>query len=129
VGYRRSTCYAGIILFYQHIIMEKKSTPEQMTTLVSCLAKAREDGYKEDFKVVPEGLCTLDSKHCYPAEEVRVRNFYRFEGVSDPADNVILYIIETKDGCKGTLSDGYGPYADPNVGAFMEKVESINKKS
>src|SRR5690349_11404384 len=109
--------------------MEKKSTLEQMTSLISCLAKAREDGYIEDFKVSPEGLCTLDNKNCYAPEAVTVKNFYRFEGASDPADNVILYIIETSDGHKGTLSDAYGTYADPGVGQFMKKVEEITKQS
>ena len=100
-----------------------------MTTLISCLAKAREEGYTEDFKVAPEGLCTNDSKKCYDADAVTVKNFYRFEGASDPADNVILYIIETKDGKRGTLSDAYGTYADPRVGQFMERVGEITKQS
>jgi hypothetical protein len=109
--------------------MEKKSTLEQMTTLISCLAKAREEGYTEDFKVSPEGLCTIDNKKCYGPEAVRVKNYYRFEGASDPADNVILYVIETEDGNKGTLSDAYGTYADPRVGTFMKDVEEITKQS
>jgi hypothetical protein len=53
----------------------------------------------------------------------------RFEGASDPADNTILYVIETNDGIKGTLVDAYGSYADPKVTTFMEEVAEINKKT
>jgi hypothetical protein len=60
---------------------------------------------------------------------VHVVDFFRFEGESDPADNSILYAIETDDGKKGILSDAYGPYADINVTKFMKQVEDITKKT
>ena len=59
---------------------------------------------------------------------MHVVDFMRFEGASDPADNTILYVIETTDGVKGTLIDAYGSYADAKVTSFMQEVEEINKK-
>jgi len=56
-------------------------------------------------------------------------NFYRFEGSSDPADNSILFAIETSDGKHGTLVDAFGPYADTKVTSFIQQVEEINKKT
>jgi hypothetical protein len=50
---------------------------------------------------------------------------YRFEGISNPDDNEILYAIETDDGVKGTLVDAYGMYADSNVASFMEKLTAL----
>jgi hypothetical protein len=35
--------------------------------------------------------------------------YYRFEGASNPDDNVVLYVIETSRGEKGLLLDAYGP--------------------
>jgi len=98
-----------------------------MTTLTSRIAKAKEDGFTEDFMIKAEGLCTSDDK-CYRPGEVNVENFYRFEGQSDPDDNSILYLIKTNNGVKGTLSDAYGTYADPKITAFMQEVED-NKKN
>ena len=95
-----------------------------MTTLVTCLAKAKENGFTENFMIRAAGLCTHDNK-CYRPGEVNVENFYRFEGQSDPDDSSILYMLRTNDGVKGTLSDAYGIYADPKITAFMQKVEEI----
>ncbi len=108
--------------------MQKDSTTEEMKTLASCLNKLVLSGYTEDFKAGERGLLSLQSERIYEPTEVHVVDFFRFEGASDPADNTILYAIETSDGLKGTLVDAYGSYADPNVTSFMKQVEDINKK-
>lgn len=99
-----------------------------MKGLASCTNKMKEDGYKEDFQVAKKGLTTFSESKYYGPEEVKIVNFYRFEGVSDPGDNTILYVIETSDGTKGTLVDGYGAYASPEVSKFIVQVEEIQKK-
>ena len=110
-------------------IMEQDSSTEEMKTLAECLNKMVLKGYTEDFKAGERGLLSLHNERLYEVGDVNVVNFYRFEGPSDPADNSILYIIETNDGTKGTLVDGYGPYSDPLVDNFIKRVEEINKKS
>ena len=111
------------------LTMEKNSTTAEMKTLSDCINKMLKDGYTEDFKVSDNNLLSLHEEKLYKPEEVHVRNFFRFEGASDPADNSILYAIETDDGVKGTLTDAYGPYADPQVGKFMEEVNDMEKKT
>src|SRR5262245_44812914 len=111
--------------------MQKTSTLSDMKSLAACINKLVLDGYTEDFKVAERGLLSLQHERIYQPGDITIVNFYRFEGASDPADNSILYVIETKDGLKGTLTDAYGPYADPHVTNFMEEIEShnINKKA
>ena len=87
----------------------------------------KEEGYKEDFQVNEDGLSTFDNSKNFKPEDVRIVSFYRFEGESDPGDNTILYVIETNDGTKGTLVDGYGAYSDENVSKFIVEVEKIQK--
>lgn len=99
-----------------------------MNTLTSCVNKVVKDGYVDSFKVTQQGLYSASKDKNYQPEQVRVINFYRFEGQSDPGDNAIMYVIETEDGQKGTLIDAYGAYSDNSVNAFMDKVEEINKK-
>lgn len=99
-----------------------------MNTLSACINKAVNEGYKECFKVTGKGLYSTTRSRYYRPEQVEVVNFYRFEGQSDPADNAILYVIETSDGLKGTLVDAYGTYSDGSVARFMAEVEEIRKK-
>jgi hypothetical protein len=100
-----------------------------LKTLVSCLNSLSRDGFSDDYKMTESGLKSLKRERIYSPEEVRVLNFYRFEGNSDPADNSILYAIETSDGGRGTLVDAYGPYADSKISSFMQKVDEIKKKT
>lgn len=108
------------------VIPEKPEIP-WMKSLSSCVNTMKEEGYKEDFQVTTKGLSTFDKSKNYKPDQVRIVNFYRFEGESDPGDNCILYVIETDDGEKGTLVDGYGVYSDMNVSKFIVEVEEIQK--
>ena len=100
-----------------------------MKSLASCSNKMREMGYTEDFQVDKKGLSTFgQGTKVYQPADVKIVNFYRFEGVSDPGDNTIMYVIETNDGTKGTLVDGYGAYASDDVAKFIVKVEEIQKQ-
>jgi hypothetical protein len=112
--------------------MQSAVTPEKpeipwMKDLTSCINQMKEEGYKEDFQVTKEGLHTFGKTKSYQAHQVRIVSFYRFEGESDPGDNTVLYVIETDDGTKGTLVDGYGAYADEHVSRFIVEVEKIQK--
>jgi len=45
-----------------------------------------------------------------------VQHMFRFEGESDPGDEMVVFAIrDADDGLKGTLVSGYGPAADPDV--------------
>jgi hypothetical protein len=107
-----------------------ESMEDRMPTLSGSMNNALKEGYAETFKVDSKGLTTVedkDVKHYRPGE-IRIANFYRFEGFSDPQDNCILYLIETSDGRKGTLIDAYGAYSDERISAYLRKVEDIQRK-
>jgi hypothetical protein len=107
-------------------------TPElvpYMNTLTSCVNKVVKDGYTDSFKIENKKLFSAAKENSYEPDQVKIVNFYRFEGQSDPGDNAIMYVIETTDGSKGTLIDAYGAYADAGVNKFMDAVEEINKKT
>ena len=110
------------------MIINEFNTQPYMKSLSTCLNKMITDGYIEDFKVSDRGLESLNSGKWYRPDEIQVVNFFRFEGMSDPDDNAILYVITTNDGTKGTLIDGYGIYMDTKLSAFMKEVENIHKK-
>jgi len=99
-----------------------------MKTLAFCFNKIVKDCYVENFKVMDEGLQSLETEKIYKPGQVHIVNFFRFEGASDPSDSAILYVIETTDGAKGSLTDAYGMYADPEIDKFIKEVENISKK-
>jgi hypothetical protein len=101
----------------------------QMKTLSEESNKATKMGFTESFKIVGKGLTMETEEKFYSPEQVKITNFYRFEGYSDPMDNAILYLIETDDNVKGTLIDAYGAYADARVSKFVKDVEDIQKKA
>src|SRR5689334_10654145 len=109
--------------------MEDPNQKTEMKTLISCMQVLKREGFKEDFMVKDKKLQSYDGSGTYTPEEVKILNFYRFEGESDPADNAILYAIETSDGHKGLLSDAYGVYADNETTKFIASVEEINKRT
>lgn len=106
---------------------QNKTSPPFMNTLSSCITKVVKDGYTENFSVSEDGMSSSTNEKIYHPNEVKIINFYRFEGQSDPSDSAILYVIETADGSKGTLTDAYGAYSDHSVDAFIKEVEEIQK--
>ncbi len=100
----------------------------EMNTPSAVINKMVKKGFTEGFRAEKSGLFAPSKDKHYPPAEVTVVNFYRFEGDSDPADNAILYVLETTDGLKGTIMDSYGAEADRNLSTFMEEVEGMHKK-
>lgn len=111
------------------MIMNENNNMPYMKSLATCVNRMITEGYSEDFKVVEESLYSLNKQRYYKPEEVLVVNFFRFEGMSDPDDNAVLYVIETADGTKGILIDAYGIYNDPRIARFMHQVAALEKKA
>ncbi|MBC5992284.1 hypothetical protein [Pontibacter cellulosilyticus] len=101
---------------------------DELTSMINVLAQLRKEGYTEDYKITEDGnMCTINGQEIFEPEQVRIVNFYRFEGESNPDDMAILYVIETTTGHKGTISDAYGTYSDDTVENFMKKIKSLGK--
>src|SRR5205085_10188418 len=92
---------------------------DEMKTLVACINSLVRAGFTEDFKITGEKMKALKREKVYNPDEVKILNFYRFEGDSDSADNLILYAIDTNDGSRGTIVDAYGAYADSKLTSFI----------
>jgi hypothetical protein len=96
--------------------------PYEATTLTEAMDNAARCGFTEQFTLSRGRLRAVTSGEMFAPNEVTIAGFYRFEGVSDPDDMAILYTIRTSTGVRGTLTDAFGVYSDPAVGAFMHEV-------
>ena len=81
----------------------------QMNTVSEVLNQLKKEGYTVDFNLKNNCLeCHGNMLQIFP-EEFVVDKHYRFEGMSDPADEAIVYAISSdKHHVKGTLVNGYG---------------------
>jgi hypothetical protein len=79
-------------------------------------------GFTEDFRVVDGRLRALGAGQTFAAEDLEIREFHRFEGISDPDDMAVVYAIESKSGIRGTFADAFGVYADPATAVVLDAI-------
>lgn len=91
-------------------------------TLAEAVDELTRRGFPERFRVVDGRLRALGTGETFGAEDLVIREYHRFEGVSDPDDMAIVYAIETKGGVRGTLTDAFGVYSDPATSALLQDV-------
>lgn len=91
-------------------------------TLAGAMDDLAGSGFIEHFGVRGDALRSFDSGRSFRAEQLVIREYHRFEGVSDPDDMSIVYAIEGQDSARGTLVDAFGVYSDPAVSAFLDRV-------
>lgn len=93
-------------------------------TLSQAVDSLTNDGYKEDFEAEEHFIIGNFSRKEYQPEELKIIDSYRFEGETDPQDQVIVFAIEASDGAKGTLVMAYGAEHSQN----HELIKKIQKK-
>lgn len=79
-------------------------------------------GFTEDFHVVDGKLRTSGTGEAVTSEDLVIREYHRFEGISDPDDMAIVYGVEARNGVRGTVVDAFGVYSDPALSALLEHV-------
>ena len=85
-----------------------------METLSEAINRLREQGYQHDFSAAADGnlRCGECGAEVDPAL-VKIDEIVRFEGVSDPGDESILFALSGTCGHSGLYSAPYGPDATP----------------
>src|SRR5690606_38923065 len=102
--------------------MEKENN---VPTLSGPMEKLKTEGYTEDFNLNTDCIyCNNGQLKMFP-DDFRIDKFYRFEGLSDPAEASILYAISSeKYDVKGLLVDGYGIYSEPLTSEMIAKLKT-----
>ncbi len=92
-------------------------------TVSEAVNKLKKRGFDLDFNLVENCLVCNEKK--FDIEDFEITEVYRFEGDTDPADEAVVYAIESKDGLKGVLVSGYGISAE-GMSAEMAKKLTIH---
>ena len=91
-------------------------------TLSGAIRDLQQRGFDQDFNIAGAYLhCPGLELELHP-EHFQVREFYRFEGDTDPGDESVLYAIESDQGVKGLLVSAYGAYSEPLNDELMQKL-------
>ncbi len=96
-------------------------------TLIARLNQLKADGYSFDFNLTTHALEVLQDngiKITLSPAEFKIVDFFRFEGMTNPSDNSILYVIESEGGLKGTMVSSYGVYADELSNEMIQKLDT-----
>ena len=83
-------------------------------------------GFKDQYRIVDDTLENVNTNKRYAPEEVMILREHRYEGMSNPSDMSILYVLETMDGSKGTILASYGATSDNVVNNFMKAIPEEN---
>lgn len=84
------------------------------STVTEALNVLREGGYTTDYQLVDGALRADGGNAPCPIDQAVVERFYRFEGPSDPGDQMIVFgVRDPNTGTRGSLAAAYGPAADP----------------
>jgi hypothetical protein len=95
-------------------------------TVTEAVKGLRQRGYTIDFNLEADRIICNETPLSLTPAEFEITEVYRFEGDSDPADEAIVYAIESKKGQKGMLVNGFGISAD-KIGEEMIKKLSVHR--
>ena len=92
-------------------------TPHNYETVSEAVSDLQQRGYTADFSFHPDkdALIHTPSSTALSHDEFQIDAIYRFEGDTDPGDEMIVFAISSKkDDSKGIIVNAFGVYADAN---------------
>ena len=87
----------------------------------------RKRGYTLDFNL-DETLEAFDNG-TYTIEDFKIVEVHRYEGNSDPADEAVVYAIESTTGQKGVLVSGYGMSSSRRMQSLINGLQTVRDVS
>lgn len=98
---------------------------ENYSSLLEALNGLKARGFTLDFNLANGTLHNSTENIILQPEDFTICELHRFEGMSDPSDNSILYAIEsTKYNVKGVFINAYGVYADDVSEDLLKKLNT-----
>lgn len=92
-------------------------------TVVEAINGLKQKGYTIDFNLSFDKLICRENNYCLNPNEFEIIEIHRFEGESNPADEDVVYAVQSRDGkLKGVVTSAFGLYADPVSDAMIKKM-------
>ncbi len=95
--------------------------------MLEAIRDLKSRGYSKSFVLRQDGLFCIETKATFKPVNISIVEFHRFEGATDFEDMSIIYVVETDNGIKGTITDAFGTYANTELGDFLRQVHIKGK--
>lgn len=97
-------------------------------TLTEAMQHLKAKGFESEFTLHDNCLQLDRDGICLLPESFEIVEVFRFEGDSDPADETVLYAVESKDKLqKGIVVAAYGTYSDQATEEIIKKFSIRNE--
>jgi hypothetical protein len=77
-------------------------------TMTDAMQGLKQRGFTANFEFLNNGFRIVDGGKTFSPDQLTIVEHHRFEGA---------------DGTRGTVADAFGPYANPDLGAFLKTVK------
>jgi hypothetical protein len=118
-----------LIEFQQPATQQKAPTFEFQTfkmytydTVSEAVNGLKQRGYTIDFNPLHDCIECVHTGRLTP-DEFEITEVHRYEGNSDPADEAVVYAIESRHGQKGVLVNGFGISAETLSDDMITKLK------
>lgn len=94
-------------------------------TVTEAIQGLKERGYELDLNIHPEKECLVCHSNALELspDDFCIDEVYRFEGDSDPGDEMVVYAISSgTHHMKGVVLNGFGTYSNANVSAIVKHL-------
>lgn len=91
-------------------------------TVTEVIADLRQRGYTIDLNLTLAGRRNSGSPASLPEDRFEITEVHRFEGETNPDDEAVVYAIESHNGIKGFLLNGYGVSTEPLIDQFIARL-------
>lgn len=106
--------------------------PRPMLTLSQVMEKLRQKGITNELRMTDDKRFVISgTEKSYQPEDLKIIRTYRFEGASDPGDNVALFLIKDHYGNLAMIIDSYGAdsnYDGPEFDEFLKSIPEEEEK-
>ncbi len=96
-------------------------------TVTQAISELEKRGYKVNFNLSAGHLAWVEHGMNLNPDEFNIDEVYRFEGETDPGDEMVVYAISSDSkGLKGVLVNAFGPYSDTISDDLMAKLKQVH---
>lgn len=97
--------------------------PHPMETLQHALERLQRAGYRVALEATDAGFRERDGGGLHAPEDLVISEIVRFEGVSDPDDEAVLFALRAREGAlRATFVSSFGPNTEPVAAELMRRL-------